>query len=49
MEKEHIVFMKTNGLYLEVTLFYLIKEGLLKCDLYRSQGGLYSDVALIQV
>ena len=24
----------TSGLYLEVTLFYLIKEGLLKCGLY---------------
>ena len=34
----------TSGLYLEVTLFYFIKEGLLKCGLYL-QGGLYSEVA----
>ena len=34
----------TSGLYLEVTLFYFIKEGLLKSGLYL-QGGLYSEVA----
>ena len=35
----------TSGLYLDVKLFYLIKVGLLKCDLYL-QGGLYKEVTL---
>ena len=36
---------KDRTVYLEDSLFYFIKEDLLKCGLYL-QGGLYSEVAI---
>ena len=41
-ERQNMV-LQTSGLYLEVTLFYFIKEGLLKCGLHLHVG-LYLEV-----